>query len=70
VVALGLAISGRMSVGSLLGAVAFPILCWIFEPKFVWIGLIMAIIVIVKHRANIKRLLKGEEPRLFKKDGK
>jgi glycerol-3-phosphate acyltransferase PlsY len=70
VVAVGLAISGRMSVGSLLGAIAFPFLCWIFEPSFIWIGLIMAIIVIIKHRANIKRLFKGEEPRMFKKDGK
>lgn len=65
VVAIGLAASGRMSVGSILGAASFPIICWIFEPGFIYIGSVMAIIIIVKHRANIVRLIKGEEPKMF-----
>lgn len=68
VVAIGLAASQRMSVGSLLGALAFPIICMIFEPDFIWIGSIMAVIVLIKHSANIKRLIKGEEPKMFNKD--
>lgn len=67
VVAVGLLATQRMSVGSLLGAASFPIICWIFEPGFVWIGSIMALIVIVKHRANIARLIRGEEPKMFGK---
>lgn len=67
VVAVGLAATQRMSVGSLLGAASFPLICWIFEPGFVWIGSVMALIVIVKHRANIARLIKGEEPKMFGK---
>lgn len=67
VVAVGLAATQRMSVGSLLGAASFPIICWIFEPGFIWIGSVMALIVIVKHRANIARLIRGEEPKMFGK---
>mgnify|MGYP002513509917 CR=1 FL=1 len=65
VVSVGLAASQRMSVGSILGAASFPIICWIFEPGFIYIGSVMALIIIVKHRANIVRLLMGEEPKMF-----
>lgn len=65
IVGVGLAASRRMSVGSILGAVCFPLACRIIEPGFFWIGIAMAIIVVVKHRANIKRLIKGEEPKMF-----
>ena len=68
VVAIGLALTQRMSVGSLLGAVTFPVLCWFIEPDFIWIGSLMALIVLIKHRANIGRLIRGEEPKMsFKK---
>ena len=65
VVAVGLAASQRMSVGSILGAASFPVICWIFEPGFIKVGSVMALIIIVKHRANIVRLIKGEEPKMF-----
>lgn len=68
VVAVGLTATNRMSVGSILGAVAFPVICRIYEPGFFWIGTVMAVIVLIKHAANIKRLIKGEEPKMFKKD--
>ena len=29
---------------------------------FLYIGIVLAIIILVKHRANIKRLLQGKEP--------
>ena len=65
IVAIGLAVSRRMSVGSLLGAVSFPITCWFLERDFLYIGMVMALIVIITHRANIARLIKGEEPKMF-----
>ena len=68
VVAVGLLLTQRMSVGSLLGAITFPIFCWFLEPDFIWLGSLMALIVLIKHRANIGRLLRGEEPKMsFKK---
>lgn len=65
VVAVGLLLSRRMSVGSVLGAAAFPAISYFMEPGFIYFGIVMAIIVIYKHKANIKRLIKGEEPRMF-----
>ena len=68
IVAVGVALSQRMSVGSLLGSVTFPIICWLLEPDFIYIGCIMAVIVLIKHRANIGRLFRGEESKMnFKK---
>ena len=64
VVVIGVLISKRMSVGSILGAAAFPVLAWFLEPFFVLPGTLLALIVIVKHRANIGRLIRGEEPRM------
>lgn len=64
VVIIGVLISKRMSVGSELGALSFPVLCYFLEPDFIWMGCILAVIVLVKHRANIARLFKGEEPKL------
>lgn len=68
VVAVFLVLTQRMSVGSLAGAISFPLLCWIMEPDFLAAGVVMAVIVVIKHRANIRRLLRGEEPKMsFKK---
>ena len=68
IVAVGVALSQRMSVGSLLGSVTFPLICSLLEPDFLHIGCIMAVIVLIKHRANIGRLFRGEEPKMnFKK---
>ena len=68
VVAVFVILTKRMSVGSIMGAVSFPLLAWLMEPGFFVPGFIMAIIVVVKHRANIGRLMRGEEPKMsFKK---
>ena len=62
IVAAGLFISKRMSVGSILGAITFPLVCYYLEPEFLYEGSLMALIILIKHRANIGRLLRGEEP--------
>lgn len=64
IVIAGTVISKRMSVGSILGAAAFPPVCFWLEADFIYIGAFLAILVLFKHRGNIKRLLAGEEPRL------
>lgn len=55
-------ITKRMSVGSIIGAVSFPFLACSLEPGFMIPSMVIAAIVIIKHRANIGRLLRGEEP--------
>ncbi|MDO4176418.1 MAG: glycerol-3-phosphate 1-O-acyltransferase PlsY [Bacillota bacterium] len=52
----------RMSVGSIFGAACFPIICAFLEPGYFITALVIAIIIIIKHRANIVRLIHGEEP--------
>ncbi len=62
IVAIGLLASKRMSVGSLLGAITFPLVCYYLEPEFLYEGSLMSLIILNKHRTNIGRLLRGEEP--------
>lgn len=62
VVIVGILLSKRMSFGSILAAVTFPFIAWYFNKDFVYIGTVMAVLIIVKHRANLVRLIHGEEP--------
>lgn len=56
----------RPSVGSLAVAAACPLLMWMFDRQPALIGLAAAIcvVVFVTHRQNIRRLLRGDEPRI------
>jgi len=63
-----IALSHYVSLGSLSGAVLFPILV-AFLPfewplPYFWLALLAALLVIIKHIPNIKRLIKGKENRL------
>lgn len=64
--AVGLALSRRVSVGSLLAAVVLPSTAWGLgaPPDRVALALGVAVFVVVKHRANMKRLWEGTEPPL------
>ncbi|MBR2744663.1 MAG: glycerol-3-phosphate 1-O-acyltransferase PlsY [Clostridia bacterium] len=69
-----MALSRMVSLGSLMAAVLFPVLTifitdnYIVPGNYIVFGIIMALIVIFNHRANIKRIYNGEENRLsFKK---
>ena len=52
----------KMSLGSILAAVAYPFLIWFYYPAALPVAVAMALLVIVKHRSNIVRLVKKEEP--------
>lgn len=62
VVLVAVLITKRMSVGSILGAICFPAIAFFMERDFLYLGIAVAVIVIIKHRANIVRIFKGEEP--------
>ena len=54
-----------VSLGSCLAAVAAPVTAWLLghvQPAELYVAL--ALVVIVTHRANIRRLVKGEESKL------
>jgi acyl phosphate:glycerol-3-phosphate acyltransferase len=64
-------ISGIVSVSSLTAGIAFPVLLFtVFEtPSLIFkiFSVLIAVALIITHRKNIKRLIKGEEPKLFRK---
>ncbi len=58
-----------VSLGSICGAAALPILMAVLGPpsrNCVWLGLLISIVVIYKHRENIHRLLTGQENKFGK----
>ena len=57
-----------VSLSSIAAALLLPVYMWInigtFNHPFTIFSFIVAIIVIWKHRSNIKRILKGKEPKV------
>ncbi|MGI6766989.1 MAG: glycerol-3-phosphate 1-O-acyltransferase PlsY [Lentihominibacter sp.] len=62
IVAIFVLITKRMSVGSIVGSATLPVVAFFMEPEFLWVALIMAVVLLVKHRTNMGRLIRGEEP--------
>jgi glycerol-3-phosphate acyltransferase PlsY len=56
-------ISRMVSVGSLLGAAAMPILIWLlgYPLPSIILGICVAVLIIFRHKENIQRLLAGKE---------
>lgn len=50
------------SVGGMGAAISAPITAWAVAPQYLPLLLGLAVLVIYLHRANIRRLLRGEEP--------
>ena len=61
-----MALTKYVSLGSILGCFANVGLIFLFdsEPLKIWFVTLLALLAVVKHHANIKRLLKGEESKL------
>ncbi len=64
-----IALTRYVSLGSIIAAVLLPLLLWVFnfEFEFIIFGIVLALMVLVRHRANIGRLLRGSESRLGQK---
>ena len=56
--------SKRVSVGSIIAAAILPFAAWYFNHAYLIPTAVIAAIVIFKHRANIKRLIQGQEPKI------
>lgn len=64
------AITRYVSLGSVLGAIAFPIACWWLAPNMrdpiaMSLIVISSLLIVLRHRANLKRLFAGSENRLW-----
>jgi len=55
------AISKKVSVGSLTAAIIYPVATYIFMKDFMPFAVLLCLTIIIKHRENIKRLINGEE---------
>ena len=60
------ALTKYISLGSVCSAVILPVLLMLFKSplEYVLFGLIMSLIVIYRHKENIKRLLQGTENKI------
>jgi glycerol-3-phosphate acyltransferase PlsY len=63
------ATSRMVSVGSILGATAMPILIWLlgYPLASVILGICVALLIIYRHKENIQRLLGGRENKFLSK---
>ena len=53
------------SLAALVAAASAPLWLWLWgPPQAAWVGLALAVLVFVRHHANIRRLLDGTEPRI------
>ncbi len=64
-----LLISRIVSLSSILAAISLPFFLYTFrvQRSFFWFGVVAAVLVIVRHHSNIKRLIRGKEPRIGEK---
>jgi glycerol-3-phosphate acyltransferase PlsY len=62
----------RVSAGSLAAALALPPAVWLFTSDGVFFvgALVVGLFVVARHRANIIRLIRGQEPPFFGKRDK
>jgi glycerol-3-phosphate acyltransferase PlsY len=69
-----LIITGIVSVSSMTAGITFPVLLMtIFDTPSLFLkifSVLVAVALLVTHRSNIKRLLRGEEKKLFRKKQK
>ena len=68
---LVIAIFRIVSLGSIVIAVEYPLLCaWLYPGEWLIIGFaaVAATLVVWRHRANVVRILRGQEPRVSFRD--
>jgi len=61
---------GIVSIASVFTAIALPVLAILFGQTYILVSasLLLCVFVIIRHKSNLKRFFKGQEPRLnFKK---
>ncbi len=64
-----IALTRMVSVGSILGTILYPILVLFLAKEYFIFALIVSLLLIFRHRKNIKKILEGNESKisLFKK---
>lgn len=60
------ALTRYVSLGSILAGVCLPIFVWLYDQPtpYLWFSVVLTVALILKHRANIARLIAGTEKKL------
>ena len=60
------AVTRYVSLGSIVAATLVPVLAWLwgYETPYILFGVLAALLIIVRHHANIGRLLNGTESKI------
>lgn len=69
VFALAMAITRYVSIGSMLAAISLPLFGTLFKitPAYIYAAVIVALLIVWKHKDNIQRLMGGTESKFLKK---
>lgn len=60
-------LSGYSSLGAIVSALLAPFYVWWFKPEFTFPVAMLSCLVLVRHHANIQRLWRGQESRIWQK---
>ena len=69
--ALALGLTRLVAAGSIAASVSFPVAAAVLgapRPVVLWSAAV-GLLIIVRHQENIRRMLRGREPRMFGRDG-
>ncbi len=62
-----LALTRYSSLAAIVAVAAAPLYTWWIKPLYTVPVSFLTVVIIIRHRANIKRLLSGKEPKVGKK---
>ncbi len=62
-------ISGYSSLASIVTVLLAPLFAYLLKPEYTLPVSLLSCLILIRHHENISRLLKGEEPRLWRRGG-
>jgi len=60
-------VTGYSSIGAITSFIVAPFYVWLFRPELTLPVAMLSCLIFARHASNIQRLLKGEEPKIWRK---